>query len=364
MSSLFLLRPASQKGESLSSWRQRVGWANGYRLFALQSGTLRRSDPDLGLHESEFEWISATHGGGIAQARDMTFRSLSGVVASSVESRRHAQWWLPARYGRSDALVGAMFCPACLAQDEVPYFRLAWRLGFNVVCPRHGVEYFDHCRECGCRPWPAGCSGVQQISEAFSSMDKCWRCGARLSRQLAAPSEKLLEFDRWLSSGHATLSGHTVPALEMFTGLRAMCQLFLRTRTREMLLSTGYWPDLERALQGQSDVPNVVERLCVEVRHTLLRAALGMLQNWPTNFLRAVNQAGITRAHFNGCEQLNPSWLQSVIDTAMARQNRWIREDDVRRVVMELRNEGHRVTKAEIWRRLDWWGDIDPSWLT
>lgn len=294
----------------------------------------------------------------------MTFRSFCGVVAKSVESRRHAQWWLPARYGTSEAMVGAMFCPACLAHDAVPYFRLNWRIGFNVVCPQHGVEYIDHCRECGSRPWPAGCSGVQKISEAFSDMDRCWRCGARLSRQITAPAVTLLEFDHWLSRGYSTITGQTVPALEMFTGVRAICQLFLRARTRAMLFSTGSWPELERAFQRQSELPTMVERLCVEARHPLLRVALGMLHDWPTNFLRAVGEAGITRAHFNGTEQLNPSWLQSVIDTALARQNRWIQESDVRRIVMELRREGQRVTKAEIWRRLNWWGDIDPTWLT
>ena len=59
---MFLMTPRPEPEESLSSWRQRFGMANGFRLFPLAPGELRRSDPDVAPSDSTLEWLSQTHG--------------------------------------------------------------------------------------------------------------------------------------------------------------------------------------------------------------------------------------------------------------------------------------------------------------
>jgi hypothetical protein len=51
----------------------------------------------------------------------------------------------------------------------------------------------------------------------------------------------------------------------------------------------------------------------------------------------------------------------AVVDERLAKQNRWVRKEDVLALVASLRAEGVRVTKAEIRRRLRWQGDIPPN---
>lgn len=43
------------------------------------------------------------------------------------------------------------YCPQCLGDDEVPYFRLQWRLAFTLICDRHLVKLAAHCHACGSR---------------------------------------------------------------------------------------------------------------------------------------------------------------------------------------------------------------------
>lgn len=41
------------------------------------------------------------------------------------------------------------FCPSCLREDEVPYFRRSWTLATRVSCFRHGCRLRDRCPSCG-----------------------------------------------------------------------------------------------------------------------------------------------------------------------------------------------------------------------
>lgn len=44
---------------------------------------------------------------------------------------------------------GLQFCPACLAEDEVPYFRKRWRVAFYTCCTKHSTMMHDRCPACG-----------------------------------------------------------------------------------------------------------------------------------------------------------------------------------------------------------------------
>jgi hypothetical protein len=61
--------------------------------------------------------------------------------------------WLRARLqdaGTSTALsCWLQFCPTCLREDEVPYFRRSWTLATRVSCFRHACRLRDRCPSCG-----------------------------------------------------------------------------------------------------------------------------------------------------------------------------------------------------------------------
>lgn len=41
------------------------------------------------------------------------------------------------------------FCPECLAEDQVPYFRGVWRFRFWTICEEHNQRILDACTFCG-----------------------------------------------------------------------------------------------------------------------------------------------------------------------------------------------------------------------
>lgn len=350
----FLVRPRALPGESLSSWRQRMAWENGLRLYPVEPGRLQRADPDLCIDLAELNWISALHKRPSAELAQMTLRRDLGVVVRSIESRHHAPWWLRPKYGAPAKGHGSMYCAACLAEDT-PYFRLDWRLAFNTVCLTHSVLYRDSCPHCGHPCWPAACGATAYLHERFTSFANCWHCGGLLSAQATMPAEDPVVRLR----NDPALVGFRW--IEVLSGLRAMCQLIIRRKAGKLILEHADSTSQETFL-AQIESARAIEDLEVPVRHEVLRVCAGLLGGWPAHFLARAAQAGISRAHFDGAQDL-PEWFEAVVNGQLARQNRNVRKDDVLAMAATLRSEGVVVTKAEIRRRLRWQGDIPNEWL-
>src|SRR5450830_167367 len=55
---MFLARPAPFSDESLSSWRQRSGMANGFRIYPRPHSSSYLREPDQSPKEEELDWLS------------------------------------------------------------------------------------------------------------------------------------------------------------------------------------------------------------------------------------------------------------------------------------------------------------------
>jgi hypothetical protein len=67
------------------------------------------------------------------------------------------------------------FCPSCLGEDEVPYFRRSWTLATRVSCFRHRCRLRDRCPSCG--------QGIAPFRQArLVPQQNCAFCGTPLAK--------------------------------------------------------------------------------------------------------------------------------------------------------------------------------------
>lgn len=79
-----------------------------------------------------------------------TLRAYEGILYPKFRLAGALQWILTLKmYHRTHQGFGLQFCPTCLAEDAIPYFRKRWRIALNTVCTRHGTMLLDRCSECG-----------------------------------------------------------------------------------------------------------------------------------------------------------------------------------------------------------------------
>lgn len=356
----FLIRPKPLPGESSSSWRQRVGWANGYALFPVLDERTRRSDPDVGVSLVEIDWIASLHASTSEQVTSMTLRSLIGRVVADLSPRSQPAWWLRMRMSSANDANGPMYCPHCLSTDTVPYYRLAWRLGFNTHCEVHHTLLLDRCPNCGCAPWPSGCGIQGSVDQGFISFRTCWRCG----HMHDGPAEPSVAHERpgpaqWLGSTSVRLGSLKVPPIQALQALRAVGQLFLRNRSTSKIRSSGTeWGDILASMSESARHTQVIEYLDVADRSVLVPAALKILEDWPASFVSFCEDTEIARAHFNGAIHLQPAWMTEVVDKNLAKQNRFVSQSVLQAAIADLKNEqGHMPSMTTLRAHLKWQGE-------
>lgn len=99
-------------------------------------------------------------------------------------------------------------CPLCLAEDETPYVRRDWAVGWATICPDHAVVLMGDCPECGGKLRLPALSSRDRFAP-----DRCPRCAFRLgTASPRAAHGAVIDLHRRLAEGRAQrtfdLPGH------------------------------------------------------------------------------------------------------------------------------------------------------------
>ncbi|MGH6834143.1 MAG: TniQ family protein [Methylocella sp.] len=88
-------------------------------------------------------------------------------------------------------------CPGCLAEDDTPYVRRTWTLGWLAACPTHGMMLVRSCPECGKKLRLPTLSSRDHFAP-----DRCPHCAFQLARaSTRAAPEAVVRFQQHVLGG-------------------------------------------------------------------------------------------------------------------------------------------------------------------
>ena len=191
------LLPAS--GEALSSWLLRL-----CARMGVPPAILARNSFGIDTRAEAWWWrrptaaqlerISERTGIAADTLAELTFKGWAGARNDEIDER-----FAPHRFNRNNIYPGGVrpvaVCPACLAEDETPYIRKEWMIGWTSMCPRHRVVLATQCQTCDAKLRLPGLA-----SSVIPRIGFCHHCGVSLAghaseRARTAPllmQEKLL----------------------------------------------------------------------------------------------------------------------------------------------------------------------------
>ncbi|MDA8251059.1 MAG: TniQ family protein [Rhodospirillales bacterium] len=175
-------------GEALPSWMFRFCEPFGMSPASLLLHDLELGDGAWWRHPSNEAIASIARRTRLTedQVRTLTFASWApDTLADQIPERfARVRFGLARPTGRLSHRITV--CPQCLAEDETPYIRKAWLLGWLAACTIHGTVLLAECPECHAklRMPPA-------YSPAFAP-DRCGRCGLRFARVRRQPALDLI----------------------------------------------------------------------------------------------------------------------------------------------------------------------------
>lgn len=149
---LWPARPKPLAGETPASWFVRVAYANGHgplelvRILCLQASTLQHGNVEA---EGYFSLRALDKGSSGAEAMRILAKATGvavRVIDEMIRATTHIEELNNLMLATHDSVW--RFCPRCLQDDPVPYFRLDWRKGWHLLCPVHLVWLEDRCKHC------------------------------------------------------------------------------------------------------------------------------------------------------------------------------------------------------------------------
>lgn len=154
----FFLHPKPIKGELLSSWLVRIALSHRIAPVTFMNIHFPQLKPDIWSRDVDLYWgtrpnllelLSYKSRVPINELFQCTLISYEGYLNEKIYANTRNKLITPlVNRGREIRSPGLRYCPQCLQEDDVPFFRKEWRLSFVTTCLKHRCFLKDCCPIC------------------------------------------------------------------------------------------------------------------------------------------------------------------------------------------------------------------------
>ncbi len=303
----FLLHPRPEEDELLSSWLIRISHAlstlpetMALLYFPANKQGLWSDDIDVSADEELIRLLAAKSGFDHQVLLGLT---LLPYMAKGVNEQYPV--CLVESLGRRTSVKtrpGLRFCPICLREDRVPYFRRKWRLSFVTACPDHSCYLWDSCPACGMPINP-------HRSPDGLPYPSCHRCGFDLRK---APIQPLREHEmkavRYLcailDSGRIDLGSSQCSSLDFFTVFRQLIKIACYWGCNR-----GFFEQKEFAgTQTMKRPAFFFDSSSIMERHVVFATAVHLFEEFPDRLLSFLQEQYLSPTELTKDLQHIPLW--------------------------------------------------------
>lgn len=281
---LWPAHPHPLPNELLTCWLVRTAQANGLKVQTFCDQAFGKEfqiwnrDIDHNAPHWLLETISKKSGVSLKVAEKATAKLYEKRLFPVLHTASQLRWFMPVKkHHRVNKGYALQYCPLCLKEDSVSYFRLSWRLALYTFCSKHRIMMIDRCQHC---QEPVMFHRVEQGKPnkfEVETLDSCWHCSQPLSSAATSPVElspKLVD-TKWTSLLRS-IDRQFYPAgglnFQNITLLHQLCRLLSSEIYRHKIAiyvskKTGY-PPLQL---GQDTL--IFEQRNIQERHDILQMA-------------------------------------------------------------------------------------------
>lgn len=306
----FTIIPIPFEDELLSSWIVRTAYAhqthphtftNQYLNFRKHSFFLTESD--MTLDEQMIQMLEAKSLYKV-DVRSLMLKSYSGYIQETLFDNVPLTFFTPLK-----------FCPMCLQEDKIPYFRKRWRVIFYTICHKHNCYLYEKCSVCGAKI---------DISQMYYNKERyvhCHKCGLDFRQTLQPPFSEEIPLSLYyqnkifkiLDDGYVILENAPIYSFLFFKIFLKLSKLILADKHYQTL-SDHLLGDIIKNAKQQSYNHPIFKRVDVKVQSALFGLIMYLFEDFPHNLRRYITANKLTHRDLTTKMVDVPFWYEEVVN--------------------------------------------------
>lgn len=350
------MHPQPLQDELFSSWLVRLAFSNYFPLHTFYSGLLgfkgQMWNRDIDRYQPEhlLALLCQATGQPLEVLRGMSLARYEGTFYEKLTSHGSIAWLVALGiFHRTRKHAGLQYCPLCLRNDPLPFYRQSWRVALAVTCKHHGCVMEDVCPSC-MAPVIFHRHGVGRDKRPHvSQLRNCHACGANLGhttpRYPSWPDDQTLSLLMVLATDF-----EACPWRHLIQGVPCAMPFYLGLHKVIALLNGRYGERLQRTFcpaLGVEVLPHSkaqFEHQGVDRRLELVLRACWLLQQWPERFVCCCRDMGMSRSRTTELPEALPYWLETVLSNYLDLRIYSVSEQEVSAAADYLISHGREVS--------------------
>lgn len=347
----FLIIPHPLDDELFSSWLARTSYSHHLHPqtffnvhFGLNNRNFLRRDIDCNYNKEIFDIFKYKSYNKI-DINAMTLKSYSGYLQEK-----------EIKNGMNRLFCNLRYCPMCLNEDKVPYFRKAWKLAFNTACLKHNCFLYENCPQC---KTPLKLTKMYKNKYSFT---QCFKCGCDLKSAKALTIDPLFykgliaikKLNKLLQSGYITFLNNTIYSFIFFDTIIQLTKLICLRQYTQFINSNQLFSLLKAKLSKPlNSAQPIYQQLTIPENYALFGLIINLFENYPNNLSKFIEQNKLTYADMLKDIKYISFWYDNIINSITPRFVPFgdiITEQEIKEGIKHLKSKNKEITKANLSR--------------
>lgn len=302
--------------EIISSWLVRAALTQGCDPMVLTGDVWPKwriwtQDADRFLDPGRIEPLCAVSDITNEAMRAASLYPVASLIAGgNLPEKALWPWMLTLGARNTKRRSGLQYCPECLAESPMPYYRRQWRFAWHVGCEKHECALHDRCHVCDAPVEPHRLLAEdQQVSLCATCKADLRNASANLCPEGALAFQRMA--DHVVVNGQGLFQRNIIEVHQWFELASFFASLIRRASRSENEILTEFLQQLGVKLpEGLPVIMGAgIEMLRTHDRQKLLDSLYPLMMAGQEQFELALKDSGIALQTFCGKDEMLPKLL-------------------------------------------------------
>ena len=349
--SRFLIIPEPLESEIFSSWFARCAYAHKthprtfwHLHFPKDKFIYTLSENiDASVSDEILQILSIKTTFSFSKLRNMTMKSYDGFLQEEIISN-----------GNNKFLTNYRFCPKCLQEDKIPYFKKEHRVIFSTFCKKHKCYLLNKCPKCQTQ------ISVLKMFENELTYEFCSNCGFELTNSDVkyVKNESRYKLNckliNIMEKGYIQLGDYYIYSFLFFEVISHISKLILSSK-KTIINSMDNKILKKISRKNFLSTKSSFSQISIKEQYILFSIILLIFEEFPKNFKLFITQNNLSNFEMIKDMKVVPYWYEKSVNEISPKIvyiARMVTQEEIRNGIKYLKKRDILVNQANLTKLL------------